>query len=110
MGRAHASCEGGCNCTSIVLDGHTFRAPHPPGNQRVEVSSLERCVMSIQLLGDSKSGGHDFKLIGLTIGEKVITAGWVANRRQQPVPPVEQACRRTDGVTGRLKVNSFLQR
>ena len=81
MGRAMASCTGGCACGPVEIDAH---AP----SERTSITTVQRlivthvetggsCLLTLTILPSTSSGEFKWKLIGLLLGENAAGDKWL---------------------------------
>ena len=74
MGAAALSCAAGCACEPAVLQGHVNGSVSVEHDAHVAVTQAEACVLQLRVLPETSSGGHKFKLLGVTLGALPSTA------------------------------------
>jgi hypothetical protein len=66
MGSAELSCVSGCECTPVVLEGHTTQPVSIEQLVELPVSQAEVCVLSLRVRNETQSGEHKVKLISIS--------------------------------------------
>jgi hypothetical protein len=69
MGKAEVRCSGGCSCRPMLVDGHHSSRTSTIFLLRVQPSAGARCVVSVTVMSDTRSGGHKFKVTGVMASE-----------------------------------------
>lgn len=67
MGRAAISCISGCSCDAVVVDAHHNVTTSQTLLVRLDVTPHERCQMQVEVLAETSSGEHKFKVISLMV-------------------------------------------
>ena len=68
MGRASVTCVSGCACQPALLEGHDGGSRHSvPVMLRMLVSRSSSCVVQLEVLPGSSSGGHKVKLLAAVV-------------------------------------------
>ncbi|KAG2488702.1 hypothetical protein HYH03_012702 [Edaphochlamys debaryana] len=76
MGRAAVSCEDGCACDPWVLDGHTEVRNSQTLLSAFPVTQASECVVRVEVLQNTSSGGHKVKLTGLMVSDDPYATGF----------------------------------
>ncbi|KXZ51888.1 hypothetical protein GPECTOR_11g322 [Gonium pectorale] len=72
MGTARISCVSGCSCAPAEVDASTRDRVSQTYLAAVAASQARQCVVQIEVLNRTSSGGHKFKVSGVVVAE---TAG-----------------------------------
>lgn len=67
MGKAMVSCVENCECKQKVLDGHWTSRFSLLQIYNLRVSEHKECVIKVEVLSSTKSGGHKVKIASLTM-------------------------------------------
>ncbi|PNH01936.1 hypothetical protein TSOC_012121 [Tetrabaena socialis] len=70
MGSAKLSCVSGCSCPEVVVDAHITEQVSQVYLALVVVTQAKECVVEVQVLDQSKSGEHKFKVSGVVVAER----------------------------------------
>ncbi|KAG2493913.1 hypothetical protein HYH03_007849 [Edaphochlamys debaryana] len=70
MGMASISCVSGCTCVPVTVDALCSQQWSQVYLAGISVSQARECVMELQVLNETKSGEHKFKVSGLVVSEK----------------------------------------
>jgi hypothetical protein len=79
MGKARASCVEGCTCNPAVLDAHAPKEHHSvPKVLKLPTTASRRCVVQLEVLLESGSGEHKFKLMQAVVSTLMDVSGELA--------------------------------
>jgi len=70
MGAVSVSCAAGCQCDSMVFQGHSLDHVSVEGFASGLVSQSEKCVLRFQVLQESLSGEHKAKVVSISVKEQ----------------------------------------
>ncbi|KAG2434505.1 hypothetical protein HYH02_012172 [Chlamydomonas schloesseri] len=70
MGAAALRCVSGCNCSEVRVDAHISERVSQVYLVKMEVSQSAACEVEVEVLRDSRSGEHKFKVSGLVVAER----------------------------------------
>lgn len=68
MGAAALSCVAGCACEPATLQGHVSGSVSVEFDAHLPVTQAEACTLQLRVLPETSSGGHKFKLLGVSLG------------------------------------------
>ncbi|KAG2488905.1 hypothetical protein HYH03_012535 [Edaphochlamys debaryana] len=66
-GMAEVTCVSGCTCDPLVIDSHTEHHYSVSDNRFFAVTQSPDCLLQLRVLTNTTSGGHRFKLLGVTV-------------------------------------------
>jgi hypothetical protein len=67
MGAARLACASGCECEPAVLEGHVNGSVSVECDAHVAVTQATACTLQLRVLEETRSAGHKFKLLGVTL-------------------------------------------
>jgi len=67
MGVVRATCVSGCSCEPYTLDAHIKQHVSVEHMYELVVSAAELCTIHLELLAETSSGGHKWKLTGTEV-------------------------------------------
>jgi hypothetical protein len=82
MGSALATCISGCKCEPLLMEGHSTSRHSVPVLAELPVSGSRRCVVQLQVLEGTASGGHKFKVMQIAVGARVDASRQLAALRR----------------------------
>jgi hypothetical protein len=101
MGTARASCVEGCSCQEATVDAHDPKEHHSvPRVLHLPVTPSSRCVVQLEVLPESGSGEHKFKLMQAVVSTlrdvsgELAALGRLAEEEAVPVAAAARARRR----------------
>lgn len=71
MGRARISCISGCSCSPLTVDGLHAQPQMRLATAKLHVTQSPECLIKVQVLPQSSSGHHKFKVTGLLVSQAV---------------------------------------
>ncbi|PNH01068.1 hypothetical protein TSOC_013069, partial [Tetrabaena socialis] len=70
MGSAQLSCASGCSCAEVVVDAHITDRVSQVYMAELVASQSKECVVEVQVLKETKSSEHKFKVSGVVVAER----------------------------------------
>lgn len=70
MGTAQISCSSGCSCTPVTVDGHQNIRESTTYLARLDATRHASCVVAVEVLPQTSSGEHKFKVTGVMVSDK----------------------------------------
>ena len=75
MGKVQISCASGCECESAVVDAHERNFMQSVRwSRELLVTMSEACVIRLEVLHDTSSGEHKFKLEHITASAEIASS------------------------------------
>lgn len=71
MARARITCMSGCSCKSLTVDGWHAHAHMRLATAKLHVTQSPECLIGVQVLPESSSGHHKFKVTGVMVAQSV---------------------------------------
>lgn len=71
MGRARISCISGCSCSPLTVDGWHADPHMRLATAKLHVTQSPECLIEVQVLPQSSTGHHKFKVTGLLVSQAV---------------------------------------
>jgi hypothetical protein len=71
MGRARISCVSGCSCSPLTVDGWHAHPHMRLATAKLHVTQSPECLVEVQVLPQSSSGHHKFKVTGVLVSQSV---------------------------------------